>query len=370
MSPVFGHSSNSEDNHEPLFYDGTHEASFNEEINNERSNVVAEGVRKPRVFITEAIFDQIVRLRSTKTKNELIDITGVSISALNKLLKKLDSLEEGETPLYSNFFNKPGRKILDKTQRYLELKLITGNDNTLTLQGCVDNMSRPKSKSQVCRDFKKAGITRKRLRRRANVTLSDANLEARRIFCAKITAERSQRILFLDESGFNLHTSTNYGYSMENQNAYIYQPASRGRNISMCALISSNGVEKVEMKAGAYNRETFMNYLVSAQEANVLTSGTVLVLDNVRFHHCQEIKMFLDNKGIKTIYLPPYSPDLNPIEMVFSMIKQRLDRLRPRAQTTSDLIANIHSVLDSLSDFVEFYRDFWRRVNEILNSLQ
>ena len=62
-------------------------------------------------------------------------------------------------------------------------------------------------------------------------------------------------------------------------------------------------------------------------------NNVVLVLDNVRFHHCAEIKTFLESLDVEIMYLPAYLPGLNPIENAFSCINQRLDRIRPRATT-------------------------------------
>ena len=71
----------------------------------------------------------------------------------------------------------------------------------------------------------------------------------------------------------------------------------------MCALISRNGVEKYVLREGAFNRESFMAFIVSAADENILISGCVLVLDNVRFHHCLEVKNCVESKGVKLFYL-------------------------------------------------------------------
>ena len=101
-------------------------------------------------------------------------------------------------------------------------------------------------------EFKAAGLIRKRLKKRSNVRLTDKNKEQRQIFCFEILGLRTRQIYFLDESGFNLHTSINYGYSLANEEAILHQSASRGRNISLCCMISSSGVEKFEITEGFY----------------------------------------------------------------------------------------------------------------------
>ena len=73
--------------------------------------------RKQRKAISEEIFDQIVRLRETRSKADLMTIIGIGKSALDKLIQRLDLLEENETPIYTNFYKTAGPKLKDKTNR-------------------------------------------------------------------------------------------------------------------------------------------------------------------------------------------------------------------------------------------------------------
>ena len=76
----------------------------------------------------------------------------------------------------------------------------------------------------------------------------------------------SKIVVFLDESGFNLHTSTNYGYSPVSPDAVLNQPASRGRNISLCNMISIRGVKHFKLIDGGFNRKSFGDFLVECNE--------------------------------------------------------------------------------------------------------
>ena len=62
-------------------------------------------------------------------------------------------------------------------------------------------------------------------------------------------------------------------------------------------------------------------FYLNAAKMDFFNNNVVLVLDNVRFHHCAEIKTFLKSLNVEIMYFPAYSPDLNPIENVFSCIK-------------------------------------------------
>ena len=106
-----------------------------------------------------------------------------------------------------------------------------GNDNFLTLKGCQEKLTHGVFLPQLSRDFKASELTRKRIKKKASVLLTQSNMERRLLFSFDILGKLSQRILFLDESVFNLHISNDYGYFPVAEDAVLYQPASRGRNV-------------------------------------------------------------------------------------------------------------------------------------------
>lgn len=320
--------------------------------------------------MTLELFNLIIRMHGTTSKAELCQITNLSITAVNKAIRFIEETPEDEKPDF-NLYSKPkGRKKKDKDFKYTAIRKKMGEDNSLTLRGCAEQLDYTISVSQMSRDVRAAGLKRKRLRKRANVLLSERNISARRTFCAEISGRINKRILFLDESGFNLHTSCNYGYSMAGTEPVLYQPASRQKNISLLAIVSISRVDHFKLKEGAYNTESFLDFLVECNNNTVFTDNTVLVMDNVKFHHAGAVKTFLKSLNVEVIYLPPYSPDLNPIENLFSSIKANLNAIRPRASTKSALIENIANVIESSGSLAGFYRSFWRRVHKVLNGQQ
>ncbi|KAF7685286.1 hypothetical protein CDIK_3965, partial [Cucumispora dikerogammari] len=263
----------------------------------------------------------------------------------------------------------PERKKNNNEAIHVELRSIMGEDNSLTLAGCKAKISSNFSIPQLSRHFKAVGLTRKRLKKRPKLVLTDTNLTQRQTFCATVLGKMTRKILFIDESGFNFHTSINYGYSMVSEDAILYQPASKGQNISLCGIISSNGVENNKLIYGAYNRDEFMRFFVVCSEKGIFNQNPILVMDNVRFPHCEEILFFLTSINVEVLFLSAYSPDLNSIENVFSTIKSKLNTIMPRANTRDQLKSNINIVIESLSGFREYYRSFWERVNVVNNRL-
>jgi transposase len=155
--------------------------------------------------------------------------------------------------------------------------------------------------------------------------------------------------LYLDESGFNLHTTSNYGYSPKNVPAKLVVPANRGRNISLLMIISNVQILHYKLIVGSYNSTLLMEFLEECFERRIISSSKIILMDNVKFHKTLEVKNFLLSKSIIFDYLPPYSPSLNPIEEVFSCLKNRLYSIRPIANSQNNLITNINEVIASVN---------------------
>lgn len=323
--------------------------------------------RKRRVVINPSIFDQIKRLYKQKSKEEMLEITSLSKSALNAAIRKIESFEN-DNPTFEALYKRAGRNKGNRDSLHAEIRTVFGNNNSFTQVGCRELLQNSSiSLATMCRAVKEANLTRKRLKRRANIVLSEEHKATRQVFCSRILGSRSRQILFLDESGFNLHTSINYGYSPVGQDAFIYQPRSRGKNISLCAIISMNGIEHFNLVDGACTKEIFLGFLEECFRKGIFQNNPVLVMDNVRFHCGEEIKHFLLARGVQVMMLPTYSPDLNPIENIFGCIKARLDRIRPRAETREMLNNNIRIIIQGMGSCEEYYRSFWQLVNAINN---
>lgn len=322
--------------------------------------------RKQRVLMNFSLFTQIKRFYKSKSIEELMEITSISRNSIYEAIRKIENCEESD-PSFEALYKNPGRNSIDKNVLHMEIRDIMGSDNSLTQVGLKELLVSNISYAQLCREVKASGLSRKRLKKRANATLTDSNRQARLEFSNRISGFRSRPVLFLDESGFNLHTSINYGYSPVNRDAVTYQPNSRGRNISLCALISHNGILHSKVLDGAYNEESFGSFLLECNQIGAFEGNPILVMDNVRFHHCQSIESQLRMFNVTVVFLPPYSPDLNPIENVFSTIKSKLNTIRPRAQVREILKTNIMHVISELGNFVNYYGHFWDLVHSIIN---
>ena len=96
-----------------------------------------------------------------------------------------------------------------------------------------------------------------------------------------------------------------------------------------------------------------------------LTADKVIVMDNCRFHHSAAVRNTIAANGNRLIYLPPYSPQLNPIEQFFACVKQRLRNKRPIPKTTDYLVSNLEPILLDLQR--ENLQNYWREMRRWLD---
>ena len=128
--------------------------------------------------------------------------------------------EIGQRITFNDVKKKRGRIIIDKSELLTDIRLEVGLDtrNSLT-QVALKNIFEEKGVSMslptVNRAVAASGLTRKRTKKRPNVVLSDEHRTKVSRFASKMEALFDHRILFLDKSGFNLHTSNKYGYTVQ-----------------------------------------------------------------------------------------------------------------------------------------------------------
>ena len=158
----------------------------------------------------------------------------------------------------------------------------------------------------------------------------------RRDFWSEIRDVPVEDLIFLDEAGVNLALVRLYARALRGQRAYGTRPQKRGKNVSIIAAISLKGIVASVNILGAADRLTFEAFVIQKLVPN-LWNGATVVWDNSSIHKGKEIEQALREAGAKLIYLPPYSPDFNPIENFWSKVKNTLRSLGPRTYKALDL---------------------------------
>ena len=154
-------------------------------------------------------------------------------------------------------------------------------------------------------------------------------------------------IIVLDESGANLGMASDYSRALGGSRAKSPKPHCPGKRYSIIGAISLEKIEAMMYVEGPVNAEIFEGFLTEILIPQV-KHGQYLVLDNVRFHKTETIIALLKAAGVSVVFLPPYSPDLSPIEKMWSKIKGFLKRLKPR--TEGDFHQFLVQAIDAVTD--------------------
>jgi transposase len=140
-----------------------------------------------------------------------------------------------------------------------------------------------------------------------------------------------KRLVFVDEMGTNTSLSALRAWSRRGQRAFCSLPRNRGSNTTLLSSMTVEGMGPSLAVEGATDREVFETY-VEKMLAPSLRSGQVVVMDNLSAHKGERVRALLEERGAELLYLPPYSPDLNPIEEAFAKIKNRLRKVEARTR--------------------------------------
>jgi transposase len=154
-------------------------------------------------------------------------------------------------------------------------------------------------------------------------------------------------LLFVDEMGTNTSLSPLYAWAPKGQRAYWSVPRNRGTNTTVLSSMSLRGMGSSLTVEGATTSVVFEAYDVEQLLAPTLRKGEVVVMDNLSAHKGERVRELIEERGCELMYLPSYSPDLNPIEEAFSKIK-RLVR-KAEARTREALVEAIGSALSAVS---------------------
>lgn len=160
-----------------------------------------------------------------------------------------------------------------------------------------------------------------------------------------VMREQFERLVFLDETGTNTKLTRTRGRCLNGARLFGKAPFGYRTNQTLIAGLNSTGIVAPWVIPGAIDREAFDTYVEQVLAPN-LDPGTVVILDNLRVHKSEKAAQILRERGCWFLFLPPYSPDLNPIEMAFSKLKSHLRRIGARS---------IDSLIQAIGDICQLY---------------
>jgi len=202
--------------------------------------------------------------------------------------------------------------------------------------------------SNICRLLQQNGFTRQKLKIRA---LQQSEF-LRQCYMEEVSIYNPEMLIFLDETGADRRNLIRkYGYSMCGKPLVNHQLLHRGCRLSAIAFMSVNGMLDVRVVPGVTNGETFYSFIEECLLPQLMpfdgsNPHSVVVMDNCSIHHISGIVQMIQEVGALVHFLPPYSPDLMPIEMAFSKVKTslKMDRIEEMADMEIALLESFATI--------------------------
>ena len=168
----------------------------------------------------------------------------------------------------------------------------------------------------------------------------------RRKFQKEVATLAVEHFKFLDESSINIDLTRLYGRAAPGERVVDRVPQPSGPQTTTLAVIGWTGITAPLVLSGSVNGTVFYGYIEQCV-VPTLQPGDILFMDNLSAHKVAGLEELICAHGAHLIYLPPYSPDLNPIELAWSKVKTILRRLK--ARTLPDLIDAFKQALQAIT---------------------
>ena len=160
-------------------------------------------------------------------------------------------------------------------------------------------------------------------------------------FIEELKKFSKEQLVFLDESGIEDNACPLYGWSMKGDRCYGIRAYQHKRRVSMIAGLCGKEVIAQMIFEGTCDTQVFLSY-VEQILIKELEPGQIVIMDNINFHKNFKVKELIESVGCKMMFLPTYSPDLNPIEHYWFKVKHEIRKIACQFQ---DFFEAVHFVL-------------------------
>jgi len=190
------------------------------------------------------------------------------------------------------------------------------------------------------------GLHAKKKTLRASEQDSPEVKKQRKAWKRKLRKIDRKRLVFLDESGAKTNMTRQYGRALQGERLFDSVSGSQWSTTTMLSAIRLEGVVTAMVTEGAMNTLLFHGF-VEKFLAPELRPGDIVVMDNLSSHKASCVAEAIEAVGAEVWYLPPYSPDFNPIELMWSKVKNLLRSFAARTKRT--LITAIGKALNAVT---------------------
>ena len=178
-------------------------------------------------------------------------------------------------------------------------------------------------------------------------TYSERNEAKREQFLDKLKNISPSTIVYVDESGMNDNDFYPYAYSCKGKRFYEAHPGHYKKRLSMIGGLCKDQFQAPFIFEGHCNTQVFEAYVANILVPS-LQPGTTVIIDNASFHRSSKIQTLIESANCRLLFLPPYSPDLNPIEKWWHKIKNSIRKLRRASELNlEDAMGEVLSILST-----------------------
>ena len=177
------------------------------------------------------------------------------------------------------------------------------------------------SPSSLCKFLKQSNFRRKKMQ----LVALQRDQELRSTFLSDVSIYDSQNLVFIDETGCDKKDAIRrYGYGLRGKPVQCQKLLVRGKRVSVIAAMSVEGLLDVKLVKGTVTGAIFTDFLEKQLLSHLMplpNPHSIIIMDNCSVHHVGSVHEVMEGIGVIVHYLPPYSPDYNPIELLFSKVK-------------------------------------------------
>lgn len=226
------------------------------------------------------------------------------------------------------------------------------------------------SASTICRTIKKQGFTRKKVQ---YIALQQSEIK-RVEYMAEISAFDPSMFFWMDETGSDrCNEIRKFCYSLKGTPACTYQLRIGGKRLSAIPVMTTNGIEDVYVTTGSVNGNVIQHFICKCVLPLLLpfngqNTRSIVIMDNASIHHVARTQEIITGVGAQLVFLPPYSPDLIPLEEVFAKVKAVLkanDSAHISTQSPEQFIKLAFSTVTT-DDCFKLHQTCWLHVNFIV----
>src|SRR3954447_26590428 len=274
----------------------------------------------------------------------------VSFSFVNRLLRLYRSTGSVEPRPHSG-----GNPAVLTPEDLERLRALIRQRPDATLEECRTHLGTSCSLMTISRALSRLGLPRKKKIPRAADRDSPRVQKRRREFCEELAGIDPRRLVFVDECGADTAMTRRYGRAPAGQRVDTDTPGSWESITLTCGMRLAGATAGLAFP-GATNTGTFEAYVEEVLVPE-LRPGDVVIWDNLKPHRSEEAIEAVEEAGAEVVPLPPYSPDLTPIEEMFSKVKRSM---RSAAARTKEAVyeafaSALHDV--TLEDIAGWFQD-------------